>query len=112
MIISSIILIIFNFLFSSQEGVLLMEMLEMAPSREAVTMVCYVLPMGNAWVCLKYFVIVIFPEKSNLISIFISPIYILKMIVMIAECITNTACSEDKPVCVAGSCKGTKEIVT
>ena len=43
-----------------------MEMLEMAPSREAVTMVCYVLPMGNAWVCLKYFVIVIFPDDNKI----------------------------------------------
>ena len=42
-----------------------MEMPEMAPSREAVTMVCYVLPMGNAWVCLKYFAIVIFPDNNN-----------------------------------------------
>ena len=63
--VSSIILIIFNFLFSSQEGVLLMEMLEMAPSREAVTMVCYVLPMGNAWVCLEYLFLVIFSYDNN-----------------------------------------------
>ena len=42
-----------------------MEMLEMAPSREAVTMVCYVLPMGNAWVCIEYLFIVIFSDISN-----------------------------------------------
>ena len=52
-------------LFHSQEGALLMELPEMAPAREAVTMVCYVLPMGNALVCLKYFVIVIFPDDNN-----------------------------------------------
>ena len=37
-----------SFLFHSQGGVLLMEMKDMAPSREAVTMVFYVSPMGNA----------------------------------------------------------------
>ena len=42
-----------------------MEMLEMAPSREAVTMVCYVLPMGNAWVCIEYLFIVIFSDDNN-----------------------------------------------
>ena len=63
--VSSIILIIFNFLFSSQKGVLLMEMLEMAPSREAVTMVYYVLPMGNAWVCIEYLFIVIFSDDNK-----------------------------------------------
>ena len=40
-----------------------MEMLEMAPSREAVPMVCYVLPMGNAWVCIEYLFIVIFSDE-------------------------------------------------
>ena len=60
--VSSIILKTFNCFYHSQEGVLLMEMLEMAPSREAVTMVCYVLLMGNAWVYIEYLSIVIFSE--------------------------------------------------
>ena len=50
-------------LFHSQEGALLMEIPEMAPAREAVTMVCYVLPMGNAWVCIEYSFIVIFSDE-------------------------------------------------
>ena len=42
-----------------------MEMLEMAPPREAVTMVCYVLAMGNAKVCIEYLLIVIFSDYYN-----------------------------------------------
>ena len=70
--VSSIILIIFNFLFSSQEGVLLMEMLEMEPSGEAVTMVCYVLPMENAWVCIEYLFIVIFSDENTFLNLYLS----------------------------------------
>ena len=42
-----------------------MERLEMAPSKEAVTLVCYVLPMGNAWVCIEYLFITIFSDDGN-----------------------------------------------
>ena len=31
------------------------------------------------------------------------------MIIMIAECITDSGCSHDKPFCVAGFCKGNTE---
>ena len=68
---------------------------------------------GNCKGMISAFILIILigNYNSNLISIFISPIWILKMIIMIAECSTNSACSGDKPVCVAGSCKGMKQIV-
>ena len=61
------------FLFHLQEGVLLMETLEMAPSRETVTMGCYVWLMGNAWVCLEYLFIVIFSDEYVLTFVFYQP---------------------------------------
>ena len=41
-----------------------MKMLDGNPSSEAVTMVCYVLQVGNAWVCIEYLFIVIFSDDN------------------------------------------------
>ena len=67
---------------------------------------------GNCKGMISAFILIILigNYNSNLISIFISPIYIFKMILMIAECITNSSCSEDKPFCISGFCKGTQKM--
>ena len=89
------------FLFHLQEGVLLMETLEMAPSRETVTMGCYVLLMGNALVCLEYLFIVIFSENGYLNQ---TQCLFARQNSNFLECFADSDCTGYSDTCVSNVC--------